>query len=263
MRFSNYRSPFGGYRRGYIQLCFCCVIVLLVASGAPGQDSTVSQASLPGRIHGLARFLDPEPETSHRRFVLLTLSASDGAYSVASVKSSQPRVSHDGTSVAYETKGGRVWVGMIAPRARPKQVVSLDRPSTNGRPAWSFDAKEIILSSSIREGNNWSKKTYRFHTNGSELRLLPIPATDAVCDWSPDGTLVATISREDNAKDWQASVMALDGKGARRLSQGGVLAPLRFSPDSREVAYLQREVRKGWHSDCGGSWGGSEIYPHF
>jgi Tol biopolymer transport system component len=75
---------------------------------------------------------------------------------------------------------------------------------------------------------------------------VPVDATDAVDDWSPDGKWLLTSSdrHPPHGFNYQLYLVRLDGKGQRRLTRDGLNCYARFSPGGRRVAY-QRSDRGG------------------
>ena len=87
-------------------------------------------------------------------------------------------------------------------------------------------------------------ETWRFNSDGSGATKLPIPGTDGVEDWSPDGHWVVTVTdrHPPHGRGYQIYLMRPDGSDQRRLTEDkGLNVHPRFSPDSRQVAYLHDE----------------------
>jgi dipeptidyl aminopeptidase/acylaminoacyl peptidase len=120
---------------------------------------------------------------------------------------------------------------------------------TGSLPLWSPDGKQIIASESKNEeGKGWRHSTWRCNVDGTELTRLPIPETDEVDDWSPDGKWIVTVSdrHPPNGSGYQLYVMHPDGTEEKRLTQEGLNCYPRFSPDSRSIVYTHQ--RKGQNS---------------
>lgn len=118
--------------------------------------------------------------------------------------------------------------------------------------AWGPDGKWLVVTIRIApEKPRFPPRyeTWRIDVDGSNVRRLPIPATDAVEDLAPEGKRVVTIS----SRHWQEKerrsdlyLMDLDGTEQRRLTPAP--APQsnnspRFSPDGTRLAYLHSENR--------------------
>ena len=94
------------------------------------------------------------------------------------------------------------------------------------------------------EDDDSRHETWRFNADGSGATKLPIPETDEVDDWSPDGHWLVTVSdrHPPHGRGYQLYLMHPDGTDQRRLTEGrGLNVHPRFSPDSRRVAYLHQE----------------------
>lgn len=82
--------------------------------------------------------------------------------------------------------------------------------------------------------------------DGPEPAALPLPETDLVLDWSPDGRLLLTVSLPaDGVIDSEGSLpprcglrlVGLDGAEARKLATCRIVLKARFSPDGRTIAF--------------------------
>ena len=65
-------------------------------------------------------------------------------------------------------------------------------------------------------------ETWRFNVDGSGAVKLPIPETDEVDDWSPDGRWLVTVSdrHPPHGSGYQLYLMHPDGTDQRRLTEG-------------------------------------------
>jgi len=168
------------------------------------------------------------------------------------------RVSPDGRTLAL-TKGipgkGEGVYRVDLQGGEPKRL--FDRP---GRASWSGDGKRLIVSDPLNLNAQRGFQTWRLDADGSHPTRLPLPETDAVLDWSPDGEWLLVASGRDDP-DAPVSytcrpiyVMRPDGTEARRLIEAtdatplkgsGIAATRRFSPDGRKVFYEQYDLKPG------------------
>ncbi|HEY8538271.1 MAG TPA: S9 family peptidase [Steroidobacteraceae bacterium] len=77
--------------------------------------------------------------------------------------------------------------------------------------------------------------------SGKARQLTSDPANDTAPAWSPDGELIAFVSKRGEDKEPQLYVIPVNGGEARRITNvpTGVIAPKWF-PDSRRIAFLSR-----------------------
>jgi TolB protein len=123
--------------------------------------------------------------------------------------------------------------------------------------SWSPDGKTLVVSKNKLENKSWTSQTFRIDANGNNARELPIPKTDEVDDWSPDGKWFVTVSdrHPPHGHGYQLYVMHPDGTGERRLTRDGLNCYPRFSPDSRKIVYTHQTAKEGnsiWVVDVDG-----------
>ncbi len=175
------------------------------------------------------------------------------------------RVSRDGRLLAVARRADRgsdnpELVGVsVRDLTRGGAIRTLD--SVAGNPIWSADGKRFLVAVSKR--NLGATKPFRMESwivniDGTMPSKLPIPETDEVSDWSPDGSWVLTISRRDQGVGYQIYRMKLDGTDARRLTstaRGAINIDGRISPDGRLIAYFRvGDSQSGiWAMDADGT----------
>lgn len=162
------------------------------------------------------------------------------------------RVAPDGRQVALSKSG---WSGPDRP-VEDAGVWIIDAAGTTprrriadfgGTLSWSPDSKQLLVTKGLTPSGFSDKpvihlhETWRLNADGSGAAKTPIPASEEVDDWSPDGQWVVTVSDRQEPKfpGYQLYVMHPDGSGERLISDGtGLNVYPRFSPDGRQVAYL-------------------------
>jgi Tol biopolymer transport system component len=171
------------------------------------------------------------------------------------------RVSRDGATIAFDkpTERAEIWTYDLATRATAR---ALDDgrdlfPATDGeqaakgkfysgRPVWSPDGKQIVGVACRWEDDPKGRRqhiTRLVNRDGSGVKRLPLPQTDEVLDWSPDGQWFVTSSSRDKGPDlgYQLYRMRPDGTEQLRLTKGGQSCYARFSPDGRQIVYYHRD----------------------
>jgi len=174
------------------------------------------------------------------------------------------RISRDGKMLALsragkirdgqDIDGVGVWTLDALGNGEKRQIADF-----GGVTSWSPDAKQLIVVKWLGkpDDDEMRHETWRFNADGSGATRLPIPETDEVDDWSPDGEWLVTSSdrHPPHGRGYQLYLMHPDGTGERRLTEGGGLNVYpRFSPDSRRVAYLHQQHGKNgvWIVDIDG-----------
>jgi TolB protein len=161
------------------------------------------------------------------------------------------RVSRDARTLALSRFG---WTGADFHEVENPGVWTLDAEGKGemrrvsdfgGLTFWSPDSKQLIVARLSKPNDNKSRsETWRINVDGSGASKLPIPETEEVDDWSPDGHWLVTVSdrHPTPGSGYQLYVMRPDGTNERRLTEGGGLnVHPRFSADSRRIAYLHQE----------------------
>jgi beta-lactamase regulating signal transducer with metallopeptidase domain len=159
------------------------------------------------------------------------------------------RVSPDGAHLAYSNDNG-VWLWDFKRAGKPRR---LTRTAGGGRPVWSGDGREIVVTDQVHNHKNdkskaakpiWTDETWRLSTDGAKKTWLPVPSSDGVDDWSSDGKWFVTCSdrHEPFGSGYQLYLISPDGTQQRRLTHGrGLNVYARFSPDGKKIVFLHQE----------------------
>jgi Tol biopolymer transport system component len=158
------------------------------------------------------------------------------------------RVSPDGRQLAFSlnpTGSKRLEVWLLNAGGVRRKIA--DRGFVR---AWSPDGGKIACYAPAQKGG-WESFTVSVATN--EIRPLPIPKTDAVEDWSPDGRLLSVMAgnvektfRHSTKGTYplrQIYLMKVDGSERQMLTPESFYDSIwsRFSPDGTRVAHYRRE----------------------
>jgi Tol biopolymer transport system component len=110
----------------------------------------------------------------------------------------------------------------------------------SGQPIWSPDGKYLVATKPEFVAGRWKTETWRMDADGSNPTRLPVPDTDWVNDWSPDGQwfAVGTDRHPPHGASYQIYLMKTDGTQQRRLTAGRLNASSRFCPDGRKIVYI-------------------------
>jgi dipeptidyl aminopeptidase/acylaminoacyl peptidase len=129
-------------------------------------------------------------------------------------------------------------------RAEPLGAERMWQLARPGDPSLSPDGRFAVLSVTTFdvEKNEGTADLYVIPTDGGGARrLTTAEASDASPAWSPDGRLIAFVSKRGDDKEPQLYVIPTDGGEARRVTDLPVgVSALRWFPDSRRVAFIAR-----------------------
>ena len=171
------------------------------------------------------------------------------------------RVSPDRQTLVFSRLNEGIWNCDTQGSNNPGKI-----SDKSGRPIWSPDGKHLVATKQEllpNEGNKprtapaWKDETWRIDASGGNPVKLPIPDTDGVDDWSPDGQWFLTCSDRHPpfGRGYQLYLMKTDGTEQKRLTQGGLNCYGRFSPDGRKVLYTRQTAKAGnsiWVVDVDG-----------
>jgi Tol biopolymer transport system component len=197
-------------RRNLFALAAVGIMPVLRSAPAMGQkEETQNPATnIPsGRIIAGVDGLGPEKKQG-----IIAITPADGSWQWVEQMRGLARLSPDGHTLAF--------LGPIKPRATraiwTRDIRSEDPPrrisELTGIPVWSPNGKQIVTSPRAPgAGEKLSpRETWRINADGSSQVRLPVPETDNVVDWSPDGRWLLLQSFR-GADDNQIRMMHPDG----------------------------------------------------
>jgi Tol biopolymer transport system component len=152
------------------------------------------------------------------------------------------RASPDGKSFAVmEGPFSQTTVSILGPGGRTKIG------ETRGHVFWAPDSRQVVLSEwdviRGKETATIKSKTWRMNVDGTGRVQLPVPDSEVVFDWSPDGRWFLTgRTNATNVTKRTLLIRRADGTDPRPLideKDGSNVWPGRFSPDSQRIAYAR------------------------
>jgi Tol biopolymer transport system component/beta-lactamase regulating signal transducer with metallopeptidase domain len=256
--------------RARLGLLFAALIAFLVptlleapaqAPSPPGQGEAKSKGRL--YVTAVLRYkAEGEDEEKDHYNLIIAVDPVTGKWQKITDKGHDGRVSPDGQTLLFARHQDGVWNCDTGGSNNPGKIFEKD-----GRPVWSPDGKHFVVTKQVlvekpgdkepRKTPSWKDETWKVEAGGLNPVKLPIPDTDSVEDWSPDGKWFVTCSDRHPpfGSGYQLYVMKTDGTEQRRLTQGGLNVYARFSPDSKKILYLRQTGKAGnsiWTMDVDG-----------
>jgi Tol biopolymer transport system component len=189
-------------------------------------------------------FRAPPP---YRRFVWLDRTGREVGTAVPAGPVDGPRLSPDGTRVAFEVEdpraGGRdVWIEDLVRGGRSR--VTLD-PLDAINPVWSADGSLLLYASASQREGPLQMRIKRADGSGGDTPVVRTRGVQLPQDWSPDGQSVLfadqSPARRPPRELWRVPV---DGSRAPEPVEATPVSRSdgRFSPDGRAVAFVSYET---------------------
>jgi RNA polymerase sigma factor (sigma-70 family) len=210
----------------------------------PELDRIVVIAQLPNGVVGWITGKMPPA-------VQIAVDPKTGRWTKVGDQSEVLRLAPDGRSLAF-LHNRELWTCDTAGREKPMRV--FDQPADAAAApsdfAWSPDGKQLVVTvQKLLPEDCWKMETFRLEAGGSARAGLPIPDTDAVEDWSPDGQWFVTLSdrHAPRGRGYQLYLIRPDGTGERRLTKDGLNCYARFSPNGRRLVYLHQKGINSLH----------------
>jgi Tol biopolymer transport system component len=210
------------------------------AAEAPGSEPAKNAS--PGRIF-VEVFLPPSlpnnPANDDRGSKILAINPETGKWTKVVDNGGFLRVSPDGRAIVFRRDDSEIW--RCDAQGKEKPVRLADKA---GQALWAPDGKQLVHSRGERAADHgWRTETWRLNADGTGATKLPVPDTDFIEDWSPDGKWFVTLSdrHPPRGRGYQLYLMHPDGTEERRLTNGGGLnCYARFSPDGRRLVYIHQ-----------------------
>jgi serine/threonine-protein kinase len=147
-----------------------------------------------------------------------------------------PRVSPDGTRVAFDSSEGKEGYVSIYELSGKTQPTRLTYGSNNRYPVWSGDGKHVAFQSD----RNGDPAVFWQPVDGGPAEPLtkPEPGTSHVPEsWSRDGVLLYSVRKGATTTLWMLSMADRQTKPFGDVVSDGLPTDAVFSPDGRWVAY--------------------------
>lgn len=216
-------------------------------STAAGADGDPPKSPFAGKIIFFGSVLNDDLGSG-----LIQAMSPDGADLKTILKFQQPiqtgRVSPDGRRLAFSaaSKEGGIWIlegdGHSWKLAEQGHVR-----------CWSPDGKQVACLLPKAKDRAWESVVIEVETK--QARSLPIPETDAIEDWSPDGRFMSVMDGNPAGRFEHPTkglyplrriyLMNQDGSERKPLTDEPTFDGIwsRFSPDGRWVAHYRRRYR--------------------
>jgi Tol biopolymer transport system component/beta-lactamase regulating signal transducer with metallopeptidase domain len=192
--------------------------------------------------------------------MLIAIDPATGKWQKMTDDAHSGRVSPDGQTLVFG-RHDEIWNCDTGGSNNPGRI-----SDKSGRPIWSPDGKHLVATKQEnldkdnekdRKTPAWRDETWRMDADGGNPVKLPIPDTDSVEDWSPDGQWFVTCSdrHPPYGRGYQLYLMKTDGTQQRRLTKGGLNVYARFSPDGKKILFLRQTAKEGnsiWTMDVDG-----------
>jgi Tol biopolymer transport system component len=153
-----------------------------------------------------------------------------------------PAWSPDGKEIAFSSEGDQDArdIGVINVQSRALRNLTKST-GVDYDPAWSPDGQQIVFASERTDDSTGEYDDhYEIYVRGRDAEVAKLTHNDSddlEPVWSPDGTMIAHISKRDG--NWEIYAMNADGSAQRNLSDNPAddQQPA-WSPDGRKIAFV-------------------------
>ena len=152
-----------------------------------------------------------------------------------------PRLSHDGTQVAFASNNDKYFRIILLNLMSGERRVLTEQLGDATSPSWSPDGGRLVFEWE-RDGNS---DVWVMNADGSGLTQLTFDGDyDGMPAWSPDGGRVAFISRRTGG--YRVFVMSADGSNQLMYSNLPYSGDPAWSPDGKTIAFDADSNGDGW-----------------
>lgn len=241
-----------------------CLLPTFQRAGAQAHDPTTAKPA--GRIYVSASYRVKPDEDKTIYNAIVAIDPDTGKWQLVVEKGHDMRLSPDRRTLVFNRFIEHTWKIDGTWKCESDGQFPIKISDHGGRPIWSPDGKHLVVTTAEnldkdndkdRTAPAWRDETWRLDADGRNAVRLPIPETDAVADWSPDGQWFVTVTdrHPPYGHGYQLYLMKTDGTQERRLTHGGLNVYACFSPDGNKVLYLHQTRAAGnsiWTVDVDG-----------
>ncbi len=213
-------------------------LALLVEWGSNQQKAL---AELPASFKGKLVYFGRAEESSDGALSILVQARSGATEKVASIESEahSGRVSPTGDQIAFwGESGGRHGIWLISANgAKRSWLVEAQEDTWIG--GWSPNGERLVFG----HGDSSHQTNLLIDVKTKTVQSIRLPASEAIWDWSPDGTDWLTISSQETGRQIQR--VRTDGSGLTCLTTPGTdnISP-RFSPDGKQILFSSSRTKR-------------------
>jgi TolB protein len=153
-----------------------------------------------------------------------------------------PDWSPDGKEIAFNGEGVQDTLDIVVINVQSRALRNLTKGGgLNYDPAWSPDGRQIAFASERTDDSTGDYDDhYEIYVRGRDAEVAKLTHNDSddlEPVWSPDGTMIAFMSKRDG--NWEIYAMKADGSAQRNLSDNPAddEQPA-WSPDGRKIAFV-------------------------
>lgn len=238
-----------------------CLLPTFRHAPVQAQDSAAAKAE--GRIYVSASYrIKPEGADEEKTIhnVIISIDPATGDWQLVVENGYAARLSPDRRTLVFNRHDDGIW------KCEADGQYPFKISDQNGRPVWSPDGKQFVVTKqedldkdNVKDRTTpaWKCETWRIDADGRNAVKAPIPDTDWVADWCPDGQwfVAGTDRHRPYGHGYQLYLMKTDGTEERRLTHDGLNVYSRISPNGKKVLYLHQTRAEGnsiWTVDVDG-----------